>query len=122
MYVAVGLPMVRRSYILIIDDDEGMRETVGDYLRLSHDDVRTACDGAEALALLATGDPPACVIADVLVPGVLGTSIADYMRASPRLRDVPVAFMTGSPELAPEGYPVFTKPLHLRDLRAFVDA
>jgi CheY-like chemotaxis protein len=114
--------MVRRSYILIIEDDEGMREAVGDYLRLSHDDVRTVADGAEALALLQTGDPPACVISDVCVPGVLGTTVVDYMRATPRLRDVRVAFMTGSPELAPDGYRVFVKPLHLRELQAFVDA
>jgi len=122
MYVAVGIAMERRSYILIIEDDEAMREVVGDYLRLSHEDVRTVADGAEALALLEAGDPPACVISDVVVPGVLGTSVVDYMRASPRLRDVRVAFMTGSPELAPDGYRVFTKPLHLRELQAFVDA
>jgi len=122
MYVAVGNIMVRESYILIIEDDEAMREVVGDYLRLSHDDVRTVADGAEALALLEAGDPPACVISDVVVPGVLGTSVVDYMKASPRLRSVRVAFMTGSPELAPEGYRVFVKPLHLRDLQAFVDA
>jgi len=122
MYVAVGNVMVRESYILIIEDDEAMREVVGDYLRLSHDDVRTVADGAEALALLEQSDPPACVISDVVVPGVLGTSVVDYMKTSPRLRDVRVAFMTGSPELAPLGYPVFTKPLHLRELQAFVDA
>ena len=56
MYVAVGNVMERRSYILIIEDDEAMREVVGDYLRLSHEDVRTVADGAEALALLEAGE------------------------------------------------------------------
>src|SRR3569833_3747144 len=107
MYVAVGYIMVRESYILIIEDDEAMREVVGDYLRLSHDDVRTVADGAEALALLEAGDPTACVISDVVVPGVLGTSVVDYMKASPRQRSVRVAFMTGSLEFVFVGFWVF---------------
>jgi hypothetical protein len=52
------------------------------------------------------------------MPGALGTSVVEYARS--HLRDVPIAVITGSPDLAPAGTQVFTKPLHVASLLDFV--
>lgn len=114
--------MVAQRYVLVVEDDVDTRQIISDYLRRSHPDVREACDGATALALLQSDGPPAVMITDILMPGVLGTSVVEYLHLIPALRDVPIAFVTGSPQLAPEGYVVFKKPAKLVDLSRFVAA
>jgi hypothetical protein len=44
----------------------------------------------------------------------------DYLKSDDRLAIIPVAIVSGSPELAPKGYRVFRKPLDLRPLIEFV--
>jgi CheY-like chemotaxis protein len=114
--------MVAQRYVLVVEDDVDTRQIISDYLRRSHPDVREACDGASALALLEREGPPSVMITDILMPGILGTTVVEYLHLMPVLRDVPIAFVTGSPQLAPQGYKVFAKPAKLTDLSQFVDA
>ncbi len=59
------------------------------------------------------------VLVDLRMPGIIGHSVLEYMRSEPGLAQIPVAIMTGSPELAPPGYPVFRKPLDVGALLGF---
>ena len=106
-------------YVLVVEDDADVRRMVVDYLRRSCPDVREASDGAEALVLLEAAGPPSVVLTDIVMPGVLGTSVAEYLRVTEEA-SVPLAFVTGSPEMAPAGGTVFPKPAKLRALRDFV--
>ncbi|MEP6861122.1 MAG: response regulator [Deltaproteobacteria bacterium] len=106
-------------YVLVVEDDADVRGMVVDYLRRSCPDVREACDGAEALAILEAAGPPSVVLTDIVMPGVLGTTVAEYLRVA-GAASVPLAFVTGSPEMAPEGGTVFPKPAKLQALRDFV--
>lgn len=109
------------GYVLVIEDDAEIRTIVAEHLRRIYPDVREANDGADALALLEEAGPPAVVLTDIVMPGVLGTSIAEYLRVVDSA-NVPLAFVTGSPQLATAGHPVFTKPAKLSKLREFVGA
>lgn len=62
--------------ILVMDDEEGVRETLAEILRLNGFEVETARDGNEALEkfrkALSEGRPFGLVILDLTVPGGLG--------------------------------------------------
>lgn len=109
-----------QGWVLVLEDDAELRETLAAGLRLSGLVVRCAVDGAEALRMFEEHQVPAVVLSDLLVPGILGKSVLEYMRGEPELRGIPVAIVTGSPELAPAGYRVFAKPATLDDVLEFV--
>lgn len=108
------------DWVLLIEDNEDFREMLKDSLERSSFEVVAIADGAEALALFDAGKQPSVVLSDMVLPGILGPSILEYMACHNALRDVVVGIITGSPDLAPAGYPVFTKPVNLRDITDFV--
>jgi DNA-binding response OmpR family regulator len=81
--------------ILVVDDEDGTR--LGLERWLSHDyDVITARDGAQGLlAASARTPPPDVVLTDVWMPALDGVSMVKRMKQDPRLREIPVIFLTG---------------------------
>ena len=106
----------------MIEDDEDAREVLAAFVSQMGIEVRCACDGAEALRVLDEGDgeAPALVLSDVLLPGVLGISIVEFIKREPRLANTAVALVTGSPELVEPGTRVFRKPANLPSLKEFI--
>ena len=99
------LPTVRRSTILLVDDDALVRESTADMLdRLGYDVVQVS-NGADALELLAVPNAIDALVTDYLMPGMTGRELAERAR---RVRpDLPVLLITGytrldeiGPELA----------------------
>ena len=82
--------------------------------------VETANDGAAAILFLESHEPPAAIVLDLLMPGIIGSSVLAYLSGRPGLADVPVAIVSSSPHLAPGGYPLFKKPLRFAPLLEFV--
>ncbi len=109
-------------WVLVLEDDAELRETLADGLQRAGLVVRCAVDGAEALRMFEEHQVPGVVLSDLMVPGVLGKSVLEYMRGEAELRNIPVAIVTGSPERAPDGYRVFTKPALFADVLAFVQS
>lgn len=106
--------------VLIVEDDPDIRNTLGDLLRREGYEVMLAKDGVEAVSLLEAAHHPCAILVDLLMPGVVGQELLEYLREDDRLASIPVAIVSGSPHLAPEGYKVFKKPLDLRPLLDFV--
>lgn len=106
--------------MLLIEDDDDTRALTRDLLIAHGRYVVTAADGASALAILDGGFVPDVILSDVMMPGVLGTSVLEYASARPALCNTRTALVTGSPERAPSTAKVFTKPVRLTDLIAFV--
>ena len=77
--------------ILVVDDDQGVRDSLARSLRYSGDDVLTASDGIEALAKLA-GNTPDAVIMDVMMPRLDGLETTRMLRESGN--DVPILILT----------------------------
>ncbi len=111
---------MQQRWVLLLEDDTELRETMAAGLRRAGVTVRCAIDGAEALRMFEAHQVPSVVLSDLMVPGVLGQSVLEYMQGDATLREVPCAILTGSPERAPEGYRVFTKPAQLAEILAFV--
>ena len=106
--------------VLVVEDDEDTRTTLADLLRKRGYRVVTASHGGEAIDLLQRIERPTMVLCDLLMPGIVGHSVLEFIHGTPRLASVPVAVITGSPELAPHGVKVFTKPVAFPKLLEFL--
>lgn len=62
------------SAVLVVDDDAGVREYVGDLLEMDGHEVRFAVDGPSALESI-QAERPDCVLLDVMMPGMSGHQV-----------------------------------------------
>jgi DNA-binding response OmpR family regulator len=91
--------------ILVVDDDENILNLEKTILGQKGFDVTGAAGGAEALKLL--GESPFdLVLLDVMMPEVDGFTVCRKIKEDPRLKDVPVIFLTakGGGEALAEGF------------------
>jgi len=97
----MALPDPRREQgsetILVVEDDEGVRDLTGHHLAASGYRVLQATDAASALECLqATKDPVHLLLTDVVMPGMDGRELAEIVR---RLRpEIRVLYMSGYPD------------------------
>jgi signal transduction histidine kinase/DNA-binding LacI/PurR family transcriptional regulator/AraC-like DNA-binding protein/DNA-binding response OmpR family regulator len=77
--------------ILIVDDDPAVLDLYQEVVTRGCPKypIRTAADGAAALTCMAE-DTPSLVILDLMMPGMDGFDVLDWMRANDRTRQVPV--------------------------------
>jgi CheY-like chemotaxis protein len=113
------------NYILIVDDDEDIAETI--YLILQNGGYRCAVarDGAEALSRLQTDPLPRLVLLDIMMPTMTGNQFRAAQLRDPRIACVPVVVMTGDSraeaKAAELGVTKFLrKPLGMQELLAAV--
>jgi len=111
---------VNSPTLLIVDDDADIRMLLGDLFVREGFHVDLAVDGASAISFLENHEPPSAILLDLVMPGILGTSVLAYIGSKPDLENVPVAIISSSTQLAPDGYPLFKKPLKFAPLLEFV--
>jgi DNA-binding response OmpR family regulator len=91
--------------ILVVDDDENILNLERTILEQRGFEVTGAIGGAEALELLGkkTFD---LVLLDVMMPEVDGFTVCRKIKEDPRLKDLPVIFLTakGGGEALAEGF------------------
>ena len=86
--------------VLIIDDDDGIREVAKMSLELVAGwDVATAGSGAEGLAR-ARESPPEGILLDVMMPGMDGPATLSALRADDVIASTPVIFLTAKVQAA----------------------
>ena len=81
-----------RKRILVVDDEEFVREAFSDVIRGTGAHVLTAADGAEAIAKLREPDI-ALIVLDLGLPGISGLRVLEWM--SQNSPQVPVLVVTG---------------------------
>ena len=91
--------------ILVVDDDENILNLEKTILEQKGFDVTAAAGGGEALKLLA-GQVFDLVLLDVMMPEIDGFTVCRKIKEDPRLKDVPVIFLTakGGGEALAEGF------------------
>ena len=83
------------SKILIVDDDPSVRSLVRDVLEVEGYDVAVAEDGFAALRRI-EAERPACVVLDVMMPGMDGHAVLSRIRASDSGSSLPVVMLTAA--------------------------
>ncbi len=81
--------------ILVVDDNEALRENLAETLELEGYGVAVAADGPGALAQLDLEPPPRVVVLDLVMPGMDGRELLERIRANPRLEGVRVLLTSG---------------------------
>jgi CheY-like chemotaxis protein len=86
--------------ILIIEDDDGVRETIASILREEGYVVETASNGATALRLVAELPLPTLILLDLMMPVMDGIDFRTRQLADPALRAIPTVIISARPDVA----------------------
>jgi CheY-like chemotaxis protein len=111
---------MHRARILVVEDDPDIQTTLSELFQREGYVVDVVPNGAEAINFLDEHAHPDVVLVDLLMPGVVGNELLEYLHSDAELASIPVAIVSGSPQLAPEGYKVFGKPIQVAPLLEFV--
>ena len=79
--------------ILLVDDEESVRKTVGRRLEIDGYRVLTADSGEEGLKI-AQEQLPDLVLLDIMMPKMKGRDVCARLKADPKTAHIPVIFLT----------------------------
>jgi two-component system, NtrC family, nitrogen regulation response regulator NtrX len=111
--------------VLIVEDDDGVREALENVLSDERYIVWSAIDGADAMAVLEREKlVPGLIVLDLWMPQMDGAAFVQTLRANPRYREVPVLIVSADVHVAEVSTSLgavvsFPKPF---DLDRFIEA
>jgi two-component system, chemotaxis family, chemotaxis protein CheY len=110
--------MTSCGFVLLVDDDEDIRDVISLLLTARGYQVIALADGQEALDWLRQGERPCVILLDLMMPGMNGWEFREHQLADAELADIPVVILSGAGSLSshvetlrPEG--VLAKPVDL---------
>lgn len=87
----------RPRKILVIDDEPDVTDLVAYHLRAIGCQVETVTNASSSIGV-ARSLLPDLVILDIMMPDLNGTQICRILRADPKLKNVPIVFLTAKAE------------------------
>jgi CheY-like chemotaxis protein len=88
-------PLASLGDILIVDDDDHIRETLSGVLTQEGYAVSSAGNGLEALSLMRrSSTPPRVILTDLMMPEMNGWELCRHLREDPALSRIPVAVIS----------------------------
>jgi CheY-like chemotaxis protein len=111
---------VQSPSVMVVDDDDDIREVAKLLLEGEGHRVTTAADGLEAWRQLEAGESPSVILLDLMMPRMDGEQFIHMLRASAR-SGIPVVIMSGhsaASVMARElkAHACLTKPIEIDDL------
>jgi DNA-binding NtrC family response regulator len=118
---ADGDPEVRvKKLVLVVEDDEDVRDTLEMVLEIAGYAVLTAAEGSAALEILrANPDEIGVVLPDILLPKMDGCLVLEERSKTAALEDVPTIILSGahpSNPISSHATAFLTKPIGAEDL------
>lgn len=117
--------MKKLGRVLVVDDEENIREVLSNYLESMNYDVQTAEDGQDALNTYQKGEFD-LIISDLLMPNVDGLELLKRVRDMDK--DVIFLMITGYPSIETAvdaikkgAYDYITKPFHMEDVKLRIE-
>ena len=116
--------MSEMDHIVVVDDEQDIRDTLQEYLELKQFRVTPAMGGPALREIVASGETIDLIILDISMPGEDGLSLARFIREG---SDVPIIMLTAvnevmdrivGLEMGADDY--LSKPVYLRELFARV--
>lgn len=121
----------RKAPVLVVEDDEDVRETLAIALEIEGYAVETAAHGKEALDRLHEmvnrgGDERPCLILlDLMMPVMSGAELLSLLRSDPAFATIPVVVVSAwdreAAKVAPDAQGLVRKPVDLTELLACVE-
>jgi len=121
--------MNTKKRILVVDDQSDITRLLKHGLEQTNDyEVREENDSSAALAA-AEEFRPHLILLDVMMPGMDGGELAGTLRASAKLKSVPIVFLTAAitkeevteREGRTGGWPILAKPFVIPEVLACVE-
>src|SRR5262249_3430503 len=112
--------------LLLVEDDEDIRDIMGEALRSHGYEVLLAVNGRDGLVKLeASKNQPRVILLDLMMPDMDGRQFVAELRKVPRWKELPVVIVTGSGRRAQAHGDLdvvgwLFKPVELDDLLAVV--
>ena len=88
------MPTPSHCPVLVIEDDEGLREMMAQLLTLEGFQTATVANGQEALAYLHGSSKPEVILLDLMMPVMDGWEFRRHQQADPALAGVPVIVLS----------------------------
>jgi CheY-like chemotaxis protein len=112
--------------ILIIEDDEDVRDSLDELLTMRGYKVFGAANGREALDRMETGLAPCIIILDLMLPVMNGWDFRQHQLADLRWRHIPTIVLSGINDVSLESERLqavkfFSKPIDFNSLFEAVD-
>jgi two-component system, OmpR family, response regulator len=118
----MGRMIAQSNHILVVEDDDEVREVIVQILQENNCRVSTASDGSMMRAFLETDDTVDCVVLDVIMPGEASVSLARHLKE----RGISVVIISSNLnaiKYAEEnGRQLLSKPFRSHELHSAVNA
>jgi two-component system chemotaxis response regulator CheY len=111
-----------RGPLLIVDDDEPVRDVMREVLEERGYLVACASNGQEALRMLQHDPRPRLILLDLMMPVMNGWELLRELRQRAELAGIPVVVLSALGRAgAPSGVPSMAKPLNTEALVRLVE-
>ncbi len=118
--------MVAGKRILVVDDDQAIRETLSEVLEDEGYAVASAENGLDAIHYLRSQDPPSLILLDLMMPVMNGWQFRDEQLRDPSLKTIPVVVISAdngvrekAASIAVDHY--MRKPIDLEELLELIE-
>jgi len=88
--------MAPNGHVLVVEDDDDIREVMQEALAAEGYSVAVARDGLEALVKLESQVPPPLILLDMMMPRMDGETFLKTLRGRPALADAAVVVISGN--------------------------
>jgi CheY-like chemotaxis protein len=117
--------MDKAHSILLVEDDDFIRQEISEALEDEGYQVSTAAHGKEALAILAEGTRPSVVLLDLMMPVMNGWEFLKAFKKEDRFTGIPVVILSAFADRATiiggDAISVLRKPINLNALFSVLD-
>jgi len=120
------LDMTTEDYVLVVEDDDLIRESMVSFLQMEGYRVLSASNGKEGLKLVEEGSKPICLVfLDLMMPIMNGWEFLKELEQLRESRNPKVVIVTALSEDRIEdlknSFPLLVKPFGLEQLKNHVD-
>ena len=119
--MTTAAPVKVHGRVLIVDDDDDIREITQDALERHGYEVVAVASGAEALGYLAH-DTPAVLLLDLEMDDVNGWEVIGALQRRPDFDRITIVVVSGSESTPPRGVHFLRKPFRIDALTEILSA
>ncbi|CAM3889452.1 hybrid sensor histidine kinase/response regulator [Flavobacterium sinopsychrotolerans] len=119
---------MNKTKILLVDDEVSLRETISELLIIQNYNVKSACNGQEALDFLEYWIPD-LIICDIMMPVMDGSTLLELIKDNNSLNSIPFIFLTAKKEnnlmrkcLLDGADDYIAKPFKIRELISIIES